>query len=681
MVHSLRDRVGGLSRRYWRSQTAVMLALAVLVGIGSGYGAVGFRWLVDGVHVFFQDTLEQWLRLLGISRRLGWGIAVLTPALGGLLVGLLTSQLAPEARGPGVAPVMEALALRAGRIRPILIVAKPVATSLTLGSGGSGGREGPIVQMGSAIGSLLSQIAELSDEQRKNLVACGAAGGIAATFNAPLAGVMFALEVLLAEFGLAQFTNVVVAAVIASVIGHAHFGDAPAFPFPPSAPPHTWELPLHAALGVLGALVGVSFTRALYSVDDLFERQPMPAYLKPALGGLVVGIFGFWFPRVLGVGYEAIEAVLFNEIALSAIVVLGLLKIIVTAFTIGSGGSGGIFGPCLFIGAMTGGFVGQLAHRASGGVAMPSAYALVGMSAVFAAASHAPITAILTLFEMTRDYNVILPLMLGSVISAILARHLLRDSIYTVKLSRRGIEVYAGRNLDLMDTVLVGEAMTPIEDMVTIGPSTPLTELTRLFDESHHHGVVVVDENDHLQGIATLSSLENTNAEQLVTGTVADILTKRMPVVFPDQTLKAALQQVGASDPGRIPVVERPDGSRLVGVLRRGDIVTAYAHAAVDDQARRRASRPGGLEQPITNDHVSATGTPIVEVKLREDDRAVGKTVQELDLPLDSLIVSIRRDSRVLIPRGGTRLEPGDIIVALAREGKEKALRRRIAGR
>lgn len=680
LLHSLQ----GLSKKryqsWWRSETALMLLLAVLVGMGSGYGAVGFRWLSQGIGVFFTEKLGQWLRYVGASSQALRYVLVTVPALGGLAVGLLTSRLAPETRGPGVAPVMEALTLRAGRIRPLVIAAKPLATALTLGSGGSGGREGPIVHMGSAIGSLLSQIVELPDERRKNLVACGAAAGIAATFNAPLAGVMFALEVLLADFGLRQFTNVVVAAVIASLIGHTHFGDAPAFPFPPSTLPQVWELPVHALLGVTAAFVGVGFTLALHGVDELFERQPWPSYLKPALGGLAVGIFGFWFPRGLGVGSKTIEAVLFGEIALFSILVLGLLKVIVTALTIGSGGSGGVFGPCLFIGAMLGGSVGEVAQRISGGAATPSGYALVGMSAVFAAASRAPITAILTLFEMTRDYNVILPLMLGSVISAIVARHLLQESIYTIKLSRRGINVHPDRNLDLMDTVWVSEAMTPIEEAATVAPSTPLTELARLFDETHAHGVVVIDEKNHLRGVVTLKALETTLPEQLVGGRVADIQTRGIPAVFPDQSLKEALQQVGPLEAGRIPVVAREEGGRVVGVLRRGDIVSAYAHAAIDHQARRRASLPTRVLHPSGADWAPSEVLPIVEVRLRERDRAVGKTVKELDLPSDSLIVSIRRDTRVLIPRGDTCLRPGDVVIALAREGKEGALRHRLSG-
>jgi CIC family chloride channel protein len=675
MPSDSRPLIEGWRRLYasfWSSETAVMLTMALIVGLGSGFGAVAFRRLIEISHTLFVETLLNSGIIGHAPEYLGSYLGAIVPAMGGLMVGCITYFLAPEARGPGVAGVMEALALQGGRIRPIVIAARPIATSITLGSGGSAGREGPVVHLGSAIGSSVSHLARLSDERTKNLVACGAAGGIAATFNAPLAGVMFALEVLLAEFGLVQFTSVVVAAVVASVVGHTYFGDVPAFRFPPSPSPDPWELPAYATLGVAAAFIGVAFTRILHFADDLFERQPLPTYLRPALGGLVVGVVGLWFPQILGIGYDSIEAVLFNRFTLVPILVLGLLKVAVTSITIGSGGSGGIFGPCLFIGAMLGGTFGQLVHGATPGADIPASYALIGMSAVFAAASRAPITAILTIFEMTRDYNIILPLMLATVISATIARHLLDDSIYTVKLSRRGIDVSASRNLDLMSTITVSEAMTPISEVVTVTPSTSLTGLARIFHETHYHGTVVVDEHLHLRGVVTLSDLEQVQRQHMVTGTVADIQVSNVRTVFPDQTLEAALRHFGALDVGRIPVVDRTNPRRVVGLLRRGDIVRAYAHAHVDEQARMAQIDRARLQMRTGSD---AT-TPMVEIRLQDHDWAVGKTARELGLPPQMLIASIRRGGRPIIPRGDTRLAAGDTIVALVSHDEERHLRK-----
>ncbi|MGD8245174.1 MAG: chloride channel protein [Anaerolineae bacterium] len=660
-MRHLDKRVSRLLAGFWVSDTAVMLAMAVLVGLGGGFGAVAFRWLIETTRSLFLNTLGEWIGFLS-----PYHIPILT-AVGGLLVGLLVHFVAPEATGPGVSSVMEAIALRGGRMRPSIIAVKPIATSITLGSGGSGGRQGPIVQIGSAIGSSVSQLARLSDERTKNLAACGAAAGIAATFNAPLAGAVFALEVLLAEFGLVQFTTVVVASVIASVIGHAYFGIAPAFAFPASAPPHTWELPIYAVLGVAAAFAGVGFTRALHGVNDLFARLVSPPCLRPAAGGLLVGLTGIWFPQILGVGYESIESVLFNQLALTTVLILGLLKIVATSITIGSGGAGGIFGPCLFIGAMLGSVVGQLVHQAMPAGPLPSTYALVGMSAVFGAASRAPITAILTIFEMTHDYNAMLPLMLSTVISAVVARQLFSESIYTCKLSRRGIDVHAGRHLNLMSTILVAEAMTSIEEMATVTPDTSLTELAAIFDQTHHHGLVVLDDRDRLHGIVSLSDLEKAQTGQLMGGAVRDIYTTNVRTAFPDETLEDALRHFGALDAGRIPVVRRAVPNQVVGMLRRGDIIRAYSQARIDEEARL-----AHMDQARLN---YRTGSRVFQVRLQDQHHVVGRTLQELDLPSGCLIASVRRGGRVLIPRGETRLEAGDVVVALVTEDREDNLR------
>jgi CIC family chloride channel protein len=382
---------------------------------------------------------------------------------------------------------------------------------------------------------------------------------------------------------------------------------------------------------------------------------------------LLVGLAGLWLPQVLGVGYESIEAVLFNQLTLTSILVLGFFKIVATSITIGSGGAGGIFGPCLFIGAMLGGLFGQLVHLTVPALRVPSAYAVAGMAAVFGAASRAPITAILTIFEMTRDYNVILPLMLSTVVSAIVARHLLADSIYTVKLSRRGIDIYAGTDLNLMSAILVEEAMTPIEKVATVGLDTPLTKLATLFDETHYHGFTVLDEHNRLQGVVTLSDLEQAQTQQLMSGAVRDIYTANVRTAFPDETLEDALRHFGALDVGRIPVVSRVRRKQVVGVLRRGDIIRAYSHARIDEEARL-----AHLDQARLNQWTSET---VFQVRLQDRHRAVGRTLQELDLPPHCLIASIRRGGRVLIPRGDTRLAAGDVIVALATEDKEDSMR------
>lgn len=623
-------------------------------GVGGGLGAVAFRWLINSfTHIFF-DVMQDWLSFMGPT------YVILVPAIGGLLVGPMIYFFAREAKGHGVPEVMEAIALRGGRIRPVVVVVKSLASSLCIGSGGSVGREGPIVQIGSALGSTLGQTLKLSDERIRNLVACGAAAGIAATFNAPIAGVIFALEVILAEFSVRYFSTVVISSVTASVVGRIAFGNVPAFVIPQYSLVSPWELLLYVVLGILAGLVALLFVRILYWSEDLFDAWRFPEYFKPVAGGLLIGAVGFYFPQVFGVGYEPIEDALLGKMLLGTMGLLILVKILATSLTIGSGGSGGVFAPSLFIGAMLGGVFGSLAHQALPDItAEPGAYALVGMAAVFAGAAHAPITAIIILFEMTNDYRIILPLMLATVVSVLLAQRLRRESIYTLKLARRGVRLEHGRDIDVMQGVLVGEAMTTEVD--TVYADLSLVDLDRLFHETHHHGFPVLDGNRELFGVVTVQDLERAKERGPIVGlSVRDIATRQVLVAHPDEPVWAALKRLGTRDVGRLPVVDRQNPKQLVGAIRRHDIVRAYKVGIgrkLEMQAKAEHLRLGRL-----------TGTEFVNVAVLPQSPAAHRAVRELNLPEDCLLVSIFRDSKVLIPHGTTRLLPGDRLAALVKK-------------
>ena len=403
----------------WRlldADSSVMLVTSLIVGIGAGLGAVLFRRLIDWIHNFaYNDIagiLAEWYPLH----------LIVIPALGGAIVGPLVYYFAREAKGHGVPEVMEALELRGGKIRPRVVVVKSLASSVCIASGGSVGREGPIAQIGSALGSLIGQLLKLSEDRVRTLVACGAAGGIAATFNAPIAGAVFALEVLLRRFGSVYFGAVVISAVTADVIAHYFEGDSRTFLTPEYTMQSPWELLLYTLMGFIAALAAVGFSRLLYFSEDIWGLIRIPEPAKPLLGGILLGLLGIisyqidGFPRVFGVGYETIENTLFSQLTLQVTFGLLLLKLVATTLTLGSGGSGGIFAPSLFMGAMLGASFGQIAHTIFPEIVAPSgAYALVGMAAFFGGAAHAPITAILILFEMTGDYQIILPLMLSTV--------------------------------------------------------------------------------------------------------------------------------------------------------------------------------------------------------------------------------------------------------------------------
>jgi CIC family chloride channel protein len=643
---ALARRIRRLLDRWQPPETGVLIATAVIVGLGGGLGAVAFRWLINSfTHIFF-DVMQNWLSFMGPA------YVILVPAIGGLLVGPMIYFFAREAKGHGVPEVMEAIALRGGRIRPVVVVVKSLASSLCIGSGGSVGREGPIVQIGSALGSTLGQTLKLSDERIRNLVACGAAAGIAATFNAPIAGVIFALEVILGEFSVRYFSTVVISSVTASVVGRIAFGDVPAFVVPQYSLVSPWELLLYVLLGILAGLVALLFVRTLYWFEDISDAWRFPEYVKPAVGGLLVGVLGFYLPQVFGVGYEAMEDALLGKMLLGTMGLLILAKVLATSLTIGSGGSGGVFAPSLFIGAMLGGAFGTLAHQTLPGItAAPGAYALVGMAAVFAGAAHAPITAVIILFEMTNDYRIILPLMLATVVSVLLSQKLNRESIYTLKLARRGIRLEYGRDVDVMQGVLVGEAMTT--DVDTVYADLSLVDLDRVFHETHHHGFPVLDGNGELFGVVTVQDLERAKERGPVVGlSVRDITTR--------QVLVAHLKRLGTRDVGRLPVVDRQNPKHLVGAIRRHDIVRAYKVGIgrkLEMQARAEQLRLGRL-----------SGTEFIDVAVLPQSPAAHRAVKELNLPEGCLLVSIFRDSKVLIPHGDTRLLPGDRLAALVKK-------------
>jgi CIC family chloride channel protein len=413
-------------------------------------------------------------------------------------------------------------------------------------------------------------------------------------------------------------------------------------------------------LGILAGLVALLFVRTLYWFEDISDAWRFPEYVKPAVGGLLVGVLGFYLPQVFGVGYEAMEDALLGKMLLGTMGLLILAKVLATSLTIGSGGSGGVFAPSLFIGAMLGGAFGTLAHQTLPGItAAPGAYALVGMAAVFAGAAHAPITAVIILFEMTNDYRIILPLMLATVVSVLLSQKLNRESIYTLKLARRGIRLEYGRDVDVMQGVLVGEAMTT--DVDTVYADLSLVDLDRVFHETHHHGFPVLDGNGELFGVVTVQDLERAKERGPVVGlSVRDITTRQVLVAHPDEPVWAALKRLGTRDVGRLPVVDPQNPKQLVGAIRRHDIVRAYKVGIgrkLEMQAKAEHLRLGRL-----------TGTEFIDVTVLPQSPAAHRTVKELNLPEDCLLVSIFRDSKVLIPHGTTRLLPGDRLAALVKK-------------
>ncbi|HZK48774.1 MAG TPA: chloride channel protein, partial [Thermoleophilia bacterium] len=612
-----------------------------------------FIWAIEVFHRLF---FEQGGSAFGF---LGGGYVILLPIIGGLIVGPLVHFLAPEAKGHGVPEVMTAMAVRGGRIRPVVILVKALGSAVTIGSGGSVGREGPIVQIGAAIGSVLGQRLKLSNTRILALVGSGAAAGVAATFNAPIAGVMFALEVLLGEYTVPAVSTMVFSAVSASVISRLFLGDHPSLAVPAYSLVSSWELLMYLGLGVVAAFGAGFFVRTLYFAEDLFDDLRFPPYLKPVLGGALLGLLGYFLPQVFGTGFGVVEQTLNGSLALWLLVLLIFAKVLATSLTLGSGFSGGVFAPALFVGAVLGGAYGKVMHGLFPAITATSgAYATVGMAAVFAAAARAPITSIVILFELTLDYRIMLPLMFATVVATVVAARLEPESIYTLKLVRRGIDFRARAGLGVTSGVDVGEVMTPMTTMHSAQPTMSLDDLAVLFHETGHHGVPVVDTDGRFVGVVTLGDLERGLRSVGVEGTVADIMTVDLEVAYPDESLESVLRRSGAFDVGRIPVVDRDDPSKIMGVLRRGDIIRAYSEALYKREDwfhrldRRRVEH--------------ATGSHVVEFDLTADDAAVGHALRDLNLPPECLIISIHRKGARIVPRGDTRLEAGDHLVAVA---------------
>jgi CIC family chloride channel protein len=662
----------------------VLLVMAVVVGVATGLAAVLFIRLIAFIQIFFYGGGEKILPALGRI----WIIVV--PVIGGLLVGPIIAKFAVEAKGHGVPEVMQALILRGGRIRPRVALAKVIASALCIGTGGSAGREGPIVQVGSALGSSVGQWLHLSDERIKNLVACGAAAGIAATFNAPIAGVVFAIEVLLSELQVAVFGNVVVSAVAASIVSQVFLGDRPAFEIPGYVMQSPWEILLYVFLGLLAALVGILFIRMLYYTEDVFDRLAIPLWLKPAVGSLLLGILAFCYPyvgtisyisvddmtlglpivenypHIFGSGFIFLEEVLQGRAPFLLLFLLIFLKPLATSFTLGSGNSGGVFAPSLFTGAMLGGSFGYMAMHLFPNLNIEiGAYALVGMAAVFSAAARAPLTSMLIVFEMSNDYRLILPLMAAGMVASTFAQWLHSDSIYTLKLNKRGIRFEQGRDMDIMQTVQVEEVMNKAP--ITIQREQSVADLFAAFQETHLGGFPVMSNETELYGMVTMQDMERTIHEMertlhrkevnLKDLKVWDVATPEPVTVFPDEPIWSAIKKMAPRDLARLPVVSRNNPLQFVGVISRSDIVRAYNVGLMRKQKDELAHDRSALRK--------VTGLEFMEIKVEANCLGTGKRLADISLPQNTNVVSILRYGTVLVPDGNTKILPGDVITVL----------------
>lgn len=670
-----------LTEKLRRSDNIGPVILALAVGLAGGIGAILFRYFIESIDWLFFERGSNALSFLG-----EWYVIVL-PAVGLLLVVNIVRRWAPEAQGHGVPEVMYAVKKEGGRIRPRVALVKSITSALCIGSGGSVGREGPIVQIGCSMGSTLGQLLGLREERIKLLVACGAAAGISGTFNAPIAGVIFGLEVILGTFAARSFGMIVISSVTSTALCRSILGEEVAFRlvevFQLKSP---LELFLYMGLGVIAGTIALGYVRCLYFFERLFERWENHFHLRAIIGGLLVGLIGymgikfFGGRHLLGVGYDGIEGALglgkevqaqpelSRELTFSVLLILVALKILSTSITLSAGGSGGVFAPALYIGAMAGGAFGLVAESLFPQITAPAgAYALVGMGALFAGAAHAPITSILILFEMTDDYKIILPLMLAVVISHLVASTLSADSVYTIKLRRLGGLTPPKSELSVLDLILVADAMNPPEH--TIRTDSPVSEILERFYRGLARSFPVLDEDGRLVGFINESDIETALIEgRLDDQTAADLMHRNPVTCTPDQSLSDVLHELTAEALAEIPVVDKEDSHKLLGLLGRREIFWAYGKMAGEHQ---RLLTRTGFELPT--DHRDSVQ---IEIQVRpEHTKLAFKKVRDVSMPDQCLIVVLRRAERSIVPRGDTVIEPGDMLVALTTRAHEATLR------
>jgi chloride channel protein, CIC family len=569
-------------RRSVARRSRGLTALALLVGVGAGLGAVAFRYMILGVTYLFtghRDYSAAGHVANPLVPALGMWFVVLAPVIGGLVYGPVVARFAPEARGHGVPEVMLAVNRLGGRMRAQVPVVKSLASAICIGTGGSVGREGPIVQIGSALGSLAGQLVSAPESQLRLLVACGAAGGISATFNAPIAGVFFALELILRNFETRSFGLVVLSSVTADAIGRAVFGSDPFLKLPGFSFSSPLELVLYAGLGVLATVVGVAFIRLLYRGEDFADRLWRgPAALRPAVGGILLGLLLLLVPQMYGVGYPVLQQAVGGHYVVLALLGLLAAKLLATSLTMWIGGSGGVFAPSLFMGAMLGSAYGIVMHKLLPHLAAAAgAYGLVGMGAVFAATARAPITGLIIIFELTGDYRIILPLMFAIVVATSLANATTRDTVYTLKLRRRGIDIDAPRATSPMAQIEVGEAMgLPPRPL---SPDENIDDIVRRFARERSDSLPVIDAERHLLGVVAAVDVEQTITGHINGDLSASALARAAPHLRVDDSLEQAVHALGSTDDEGIPVVSA-DGMELVGWLTHRRLLRAYRQHA-----------------------------------------------------------------------------------------------------
>lgn len=565
--------------RILRQEHIFMVAVASVTGFLVGVSAVVFKWMILAVYDFCYNktagiNLEQW------SLSLLWIPVIL--AVGGILVGLLNHYLNPSGDTGSVAEAMKWAAVDQGRVPSRVIWFRPIVSAITIGSGGSAGREGPIVQVGAAIGSWVGKRIKASSERVRLMAGCGAAAAIAAAFNAPLGGIIFSIELILGDFNIKVFSPLIFASVIATVTARHMEGNVPAFQLPHYSMVSPWEIIFFVILGLLCGLLAALFYRMYFIISGKFKSLKIHPILLPAVGGVIVGFMAILFPDILGNGYKSMDKVLTGNMAWTLALALIFMKMIATSVTIGSRGSGGKFAPALFIGSMAGGVFGVWANYFFPGVTgPPGGYALVGMGAVMSAVAHAPLTNILMVFELTDNYQVIAPIMVACISSTFVYSYFFSNSVYSEELHLRGITIWGGRESSIMGGIKVKSVMT--KEFETIPENMPFKKILNLITRSREMYFPCVDEKGRMTGILSVQDVREflfePGLEDLVVA--KELAHEKIITLNPDDNLNDAMEKFAIKDLDELPVVSPHGKNRILGMLKRKEVITAYKKAVL----------------------------------------------------------------------------------------------------
>jgi CIC family chloride channel protein len=532
---------------------------------------------------------------------------ILIPVVGGIIIGFMAKYGSDKIKGHGIPEAMEAVLTSRSRIEAKVAILKPLSAAIAIGTGGPFGAEGPIIQTGGAVGSLVGQLISTTAAERKVLLACGAGAGMAATFNTPIAGVILAIELLLFEFRSRSFIPLVIASTLATSVRAVLLGQRSMFTMENTNFDVLHGLPFYLLLGVISGAVAIGFTKLLYWVEDQFSRLPIDDLWHPAIGALGLGIIGFFVPRVLGVGYDTISDILNNNLALKLLILVAVFKALALVISLGSGTSGGLLAPMFMSSAALGGaFAVVVNHIFPGAHLSPGAYALVAMAAVFGAASRATFAFIVFAFEITRDYNAILPLMLCCVIADMIAIHYLPSSIMTEKLARRGLRVPDEFEAGALKMVRVGEVMrtdvVPIPQEMTVGElAERWARREASFDLAQ--GLPIVGEDGRLVGVVTQGDLLRAlEADPKGSITVLEAGSNKPIVAYPDEMVHDAMFRMLQQNIGRLPVVSREDPRQIVGYFNRSTLLNAWTRQMEEEGVREH----GWLKQMWSTEDASA---------------------------------------------------------------------------